>query len=589
MIFNKIFLAMKTAFYEETFDKKNVLMKYLHCALTLFVILFIVFIHNPVHASVNIFILLDNILLIVVGLICLGVSLLFAGLVFLLRRKYRFLEGILNGLLILCFINAFLFPFRVSVFDGTAVATMQDNITPLIRNIVLFLLLINVGFFFRKYLRYVSVPLILVCIIFTLHSHIGFAVTLRSDEAWREPKSREEILLSAAEFSSDKNIVVIVVDMLQGTIAEESFYKYPEYLDLFDGFTIFTRGFSSFPFSSFTQLTVQSGVEYIIESDDFREHRLASEQDSFMMDMKNIGGRVEILQLESRLFPSIHNVRYIPSSVIYGYSLGASIARLTGYWPLQLLITFDDDMEWPFHDIHPGGIEWRVKIHSIDLNNFLVDNLSVGDDMPKLLFFWNHLLHTPLAFDRHGDFLDINTSYDIGANISHALEETLFVYTQLHELFEAMKRNNVYDNSLIILVSDHGHPAGSNQEHLANFEGFEYWYRFYGNERALNMYNTAFFIKPPYSRGPAEITHDDVWTGDVRSVINHYLDNFTNDSPIDVVANIRASNPYVTVAFIPSGTGSAMFTEQASHQQVRVSNVFDIRTAFAAHSRVMYD
>jgi hypothetical protein len=562
--------------------------QYLHCSVTLFLIFFIIFVLNPVAILANsMYALSSNILLISISA-CLVASLVMSVIVFLLRRKYIYAEIILTSILLLFFINATIFPFQTAQLDGRELfAVVGDNLLPLVRNIGFFLVFIVTGLLFRMRIRFLSFVLLFICVGLTTYYHFNTLHNTRSESI--EDKSL--ILQSAATFSSSQNVIVIVMDMLQGTAAEKAFYENPEYLEIFDGFTLFTRSFSSFPFTSFTLATIQSGNLYSSDKYSAIENHDAATYDSFMTDFQNKGGRVEALALNlPQVVPSVHN---LPESIDYyeryQTAIRASIARISGYWPRSLLS----------NEIHPiqilnsiwGNIAISSKTDSVDLHRYVVDNFNVGDDTPKMLYFWNGMLHAPIIFDRFGGFnLGVYSEGQAYTELSY-IEEILYGYALLKELFETMKDNDVWDNSLILLLSDHGHATGSHIYHLSGFPDFQDGHKLNGNIRAISWYNTMLFVKPPFARGEPVISHNAAWNGDVRCIIRHYMNDFTNDSPIEVIESIRDQKPNVEVMFVPALRDNEAMSMRTSavHQHVTVTNLFEISGAFSAKSGITDD
>jgi len=591
-IYKKIHLAIKK---EDEFDN-NMRKQYLHCLLVLFTIFFIVFIFSPVSVLANVERSLDSVVLLITISLCIIISLMLSAVVVLLRKKYKYFEIIIMSILFLCFTNAVVFPFRAQILDGSELARISDDIMPLIRNVALFLLFVIIGFFARRYTRYTFLALLASCIVFTGYSHVSI---INSTPHLQSRADQEEIIQSAAEFSSYQNVVVIVMDMLQGTAAEQALLENPEYLDIFGGFTVFTRGFTSFPFTNFSMQAIKSGNEYSSEEEGISAHRIAANDDSFMMDYKNTGGRVEVLGIPIGAIPSVG----IPSVGSLNYedhpwetyitALRAAIARITGYWPSGFMVSGaekeivqDESISYLMGRFGEPLITYQLN--SLDLHRRFIEQFAVGDDEPKLLFIWNATLHAPIIFHRDGEF-NLYAYDDQDFSQWSFIEETLFGFAQLQELFELMKINNVYDNSLIIVTSDHGHHTGE-YYHIVNFEDFVDGHKHNGNVRPASFYNIPLFIKPPYAQGEAVISHNDVWNGDVRSIIRHYMENFENDSPIDAISYIRSQKPYVSVMFVPLSKSENMADVGDStvlHQQVLVSSLFELPAAFAEISGIV--
>ena len=553
---------------DETFDRKT-WQQYLHCSLILFTLLFIVFIFGPVHISRNNNTLLEVIFLCMIILSCAGVSVLLSCFVFLLRRKYKYMESILTGLLLLCFINATIIPFQATILDGRGLVTVSDDIWPVIRNILLLIFFIPISYVFRKNLRFVAVPLLIFCTAFTVYEQSSIKAILQNINESVPVQSREEILQSALTFSTGRNILVIGIDTLQGTVAEKTFLEYPNLLKDFDGFTLFTRAFTSFPFTNYSRPAIQSGNEYSSQDTDNIINELRAAEDSFMTDLKGSGVRINLFGLSLfNKFPTPTIDRFfVGPRYMYGFAAAASVARLIGYWPSNPF----------FGDIQNHML--NIKLNSIEHYKILNERFTVNSGEDKCLFFWDYTLHRPIAISKDG-----HASDPARLTLEEAvINETYFGYTQLVRLFETMKTYKVYDNTLIIIVSDHGHTDMTSKEHISFFEDFADGYKRNGNYASSAFYNAVLFIKPPNAQGKAVITHNSAWNGDVRKLVNYYYHNFYYTSPIKVEAAIRAEKPEVKVLFMPRFLSNPLYSS-AAHETVSVRSLYDIPKAFGKRS-----
>ena len=527
---------------------------YLQEILVLTAALFILFVMGPVHIASAGNIGIDGFLLIKTAVACcLIAGIIVFVLIKLLSKRYKFIEATFTAFLLLIVINAFIMPFQAGLLDGGELGLPVEDIIPLFRNVAAFLVLYFVAAKFRKNLRFIAVPIVAFA--------IGLTVFNLQSVQRADVIPQEEVIANAVNFSTDQNIVIIVADMLQGTIADYMFEEYPHLLDAFDGFTLFTRAFTSFPFTRFSRETIHSGMLYSMENPSSQEEHLrASVSDSFMSDMQQAGASVSGFHISLfGEFPSVPNFNDpTPALQLYGYTLAASIARLTGYWTPN-----------PFGG-HALDLVMADSIGSINAHNVLRENIRADDVGLKLLYFWDYTMHTPVVFSRDGN---IRSEPAARNDVNAIVDEMYFGLGQLTRLFDSMKEQGVYDNSLIIIVSDHGHGFGENIFH-EDAEAF-------GNFLPVFRYNTALFVKPPTSRGTAQISHNPAWTGDVRALVNFYHDNFENISPVDVVAEIRSINPYVGVLFAPDGMSMPeMWTSKEHHQLVSVQSLYDIPEAF---------
>jgi len=572
---------------EDDFDGKT-LWQFAHFTLVLFAMLLLISVSIPLVIATSAGTIIEAGVLSLVTLAISVISIIFGLTVFVLKWRYKYIETLLAAALSLLFINAFIFPFDAGILDG--VDTLQgigDNLFPIFRNALLFLVLAGLMIALRKQLRFLAVPLILFIAVYT-------AINFNTMHTMREQRSvaDEEAFDAVSTFSSERNIIVIALDMLQGSVVERTFTTNPELYDAFSGFTVFTRAMSSFPFTTYSQNSIQSGLVYA--SDDFlwRDANLRSYEDSFMTDMQNEGFEVNLLGTlfehhRQDLFPYVSRVVPLLQGSAYASISSAALGRLFGYWirsPISEIL-FGGEEEWKRTAF---AVYIEDMLNCIAATEMLIERASVTDEENRLLYFWNYGTHAPHVVSRDGT-LNLEpgrlTWYATAERIF--LDEAYFFFSQLARLFERMKELDVYDNSLIIIVSDHGtfFDPGVWDEHGIYMDDVDFGIGHFGNFRPIQMYNAVLMVKPPNAEGFAEITHDVAWNGDVRELINRYFENFANMSPIEVMADIRAENPEIGVLFAPAGLPLLQVSNSKEfHHILYVNSFFDIPSAFAEHS-----
>ncbi|MDL2232642.1 LTA synthase family protein [Ruminococcaceae bacterium OttesenSCG-928-L11] len=546
---------------------------YLNCALLFFTIGFIVLVFGPVHISKNNNTLLNQKLLVIISLGCAGAALILASVSLLLKKHYKYLACILTGLLILCFVNATIIPFQATILDGRDLVTMEDDLGPVVRNIVLLVFMIIASYALHEYLKKISIPLLGLCLALTMFNQYELGAFKHTDKEAIN-KQRNEIIESASGFSTDKNILIIGVDSFQGTLVERTFDQNPYLLDYFDGFTFFSRAFSSFPYTNYSRSAILSGKEYSTTDLDYMANIINAYNDSFITDMQQNGIMVNGYGVDLiGVAPSVNN--FIESKVdpkyMYGYALAASVARVAGYWPSN-----------PFF----GEVDTLIlnsKLESVKAHEILLDNFHVEASAEKCLFFWDYTLHAPVVLSQNGEVV----KQEERKNDEQALiDEITFECKQVNALFEKMKQNNVYDNTLIIILSDHGQHHGAAYRDSIGGD-FVDGNKKNGNYVKIGTYNPAILIKPPFSTGAVEISQNDLWNGDLRAILNNYILDFTDISPIELAMDARKKNPVVKVMFAESGSNENEYLYSSIyHQTVEVTSLYDIPEVFAQKSGI---
>ena len=546
------------------FNRKGIkpyLYNVMHLAFTVFTMLFIICIFNPVYLSRNTGSGLYLGILLAAAGICAVTSLIVGCLAFLLKDKYWCLEGLVLGFLLAVFIISFIFPFKTDILDGGELTAISVDASAAVRGLVIIIMCVDVGYYMRKRIRFIAFPMLIVCLALTGINYIPYE---------KSTYEYSDIIASIRTFSSEKNIFVIGIDTLQGIESEKMLVDNPDFSDAFDGFTLFARAFTGFPHTKYGKPMVTSGKIYTLPSNsNWNENRTAAIADSFLTDLQNRGARVDVLETtqNNKLFPTIYNIE--TNDTIkddYFTALAASAARVTGYWFVMGLSDKIDN-------------QLRSKLISRGYYENILTNFSVGDSEPKCLYFWDFSIHGPLAFGRDGTIKD--------RNMLLRSDEVFFEFSQLSLLFEHMKAAGVYDNSLIIITSDHGN--NQTNDFYKDVVDFPDGNKHFGSYMQLGVYNSAFFVKPPYATGKTEITYNPAWNGDVRALVNYYFDNFRNISATEVQMLVRAQNPVVDVIYVDNESRELERVSSAeTHQIIQASSLYEIGPAIAAQTGV-YD
>jgi len=294
--------------------------------------------------------------------------------------------------------------------------------------------------------------------------------------------------------SKDKpNIIIIMSDRAIGGFVKPIFDEHPQLYNQFDGFTWFPNTVS---FNGFTLMGVPpiwGGYEYTPEEMNKKDSiPLVEKHNEALMVIPKIlsetGYQVTVTD------PSYANYRWTSDVSVFdkykenNITTLNTIGRYTDLWCLQHGFysvpsagnTINRNTLWfsflkispPFirKIVYDDGRYWRTDVRLIlnyNLRNFLA-SYAVLDFLPELtkydsekpsaLLITNEATHEPM-FLQYPSYTPVITVTDKGDDIFsndihyHANSA---LYLQIGEWFEELKKNNVYDNTRIIIVSDHG-------------------------------------------------------------------------------------------------------------------------------------
>jgi hypothetical protein len=132
------------------------------------------------------------------------------------------------------------------------------------------------------------------------------------------------------------------------------------------------------------------------------------------------------------------------------------------------------------------------------------EGLHVGTDRPVAHFAHFLFTHFPINFDANCGYRGDDAAwFRAHQNVDGALAQTRCALNQFADLVSAMKRSGAYDNSLIILASDHGYqPKHYDRESIDSFtvRGHPKW--------GVGRYEPMLFIKGFHQRHD-EMAYDD--------------------------------------------------------------------------------
>jgi len=350
-----------------------------------------------------------------------------------------------------------------------------------------------------------------------------------------ESKLKNNFALNDLSFGSKQNIIFIMADMLQGSTSEQYFTMYPEEKKHFEGFTLFSRAISPFPFTNYGLPALLTGYMYGDSNhikDTAEECALKTQHSSLLTDAEDAGFYSTVI--------GIDKIKIHKNQISFSYAnplykaltlLSLSLKRVA---KKDIFVFNDSDIT----------ILIGYKKNSIDIMQKLI-KAPIGKKEKGIVFFHNMLPHCPVFFTRKKFSLspkELNvvnnmSLYKHNTNVGEYFSEMGFFFDQLTELFRHLRKIGTYDDALIIIVADHGHFIGGFRE-IYNFpgnQGFQNGYTRGPWARSANMYNPAVFIKFPYRKQDLKISHFGISNLTLRSLIKKYISNKSKNFELKTV------------------------------------------------------
>ncbi len=516
-----------------------------------------------------------------------AISMLLALIISLMSDKYyRIVLSLFKSLFIVSFVITIFFPVGSEMQDGQVRDAVLSRSQYLLNYGSYFIALCFSMYIFmsNNILKRVFTNLFILMALFSAVIFGSNVYEYYRNQANSAPNAEA---LAAAEvgmyndstdfsFGSEKNIVVIMADMLQGSTLEQFLSNNPAEKNGFEGFTLYSRAISPFPYTSYGVPAILTGDTYINgEKANQPEVLKHTQESSLLQDAVPYKYDKTVVSLTSM---TVDKDQFSFNNVIKEdpHSLQTSIYLVD----LGLKRIFKQKIISLFFTEHAIDPIMGLKINSREMMNRLAHS-TIGKSPNRLIYIHNMVPHAPTGFICKNERATENDIRAVADTVENYWLETSFFLGQVRDVLEQMKKIGVYNNSLIIITGDHGHFICNKPELYKYNVGTE---DFYGADqgpwrRAVGMYNAAILIKPPLDSEPLKISRASASTTGIRSVVQTYLrendatkvnfqDVFQKNSKIKIIVFDKdiKSNPY--------------FTADDHVEHKFEGNVADLRTVF---------
>lgn len=346
-------------------------------------------------------------------------------------------------------------------------------------------------------------------------SSVGLGVFANS-LADKERREGIEIKKAFLELGTRSNVIVLLLDSFTGFRMVEIFDERPDLKENFEGFTLYPKAIApalNTPAGSSIVLT--GDMEYALNEVEEGLRNSKSLENSFMADAKHLGfetAYISVLEVDNKQIPS-HNERAFfvsqasenkQGSRAYFEFLTISLARVVPKHISDYLGTLSNRI---FQD--PNAMETELEVLNRLSNpaisrplrsklafEYFVDGLYVGHKEKKAIYFLSKMSHPEWNFTESGQF-KLKAGWQ---------SSSIFVVNEVSRFLKKLKALDSYDNSLLIIASDHGlMPV---------------------KDRAFKFpseFNPLIMVKPIAANDEVKISDMTVWLGDVASTVRDHL------------------------------------------------------------------
>ena len=364
----------------------------------------------------------------------------------------------------------------------------------------------------------------------------------------REAPSFKRYSVSEEEkfvFSQAENVIILILDNFQSDYFYELIQEEPRYREVFEGFTYFRNSTGGFPktYASIALLLTGNFYDNSIPIQNFLKESFTSES-SIPKVLKQEGYKVELYPHPNR---TIYLHKDIASNVINRVNSFDDLLTQTGLlvrlsffrsFPhffkrplyerfLYFLLRFSPDKTLAHNPVfgESGKVKDRENIfprealglHDVKFICRILSDSEVKEKMPLFKFYHLNGAHTPFILDEN---FEVHKKKDTYENYRKQAKASV----KMTEMFlNKLKELGIYDNSLIIVMGDHGAGYRVSEKALESLKedtGIE----INNNEdevsgKVIGSALPLLLVKPFKEKGDLEISDSPVSTADIPETV----------------------------------------------------------------------
>ena len=394
---------------------------------------------------------------------------LFYTIIYFINKKFSNKLGFFNVVLIISFICFFVLyihgNFLSSILprlDGTSIDWSLYNTEKIIS--LLILLAITIPYIFCcikfKFDKVINISKMITLYILVV-LFIGFIPALCNSEIYTNRKVLFVSNKNINNISSNKNFLILLLDAVDSRTFYEAIND-SEYKDLFNDFTYYPDTLSMYPFTRDSIPQILSGKVNHNEMDFTTYYNNAMDTSPLIDKLDELDYDINIYDIDLKWYTEKANLasnlgEYTDSFANICYAKNETKYILFRYLPFFLKQYSQID----YFNLHSCKVDYNSDAFSVDnihYNNSVINNeLEVS---PENYFSFIHIdgAHTPFDLDEN-----LNQIKD-GTYMQKVKASLKITYNYL----ERLKQTGVYDNSVIIVMADHGFGDGNNWQYRTN-------------------------------------------------------------------------------------------------------------------------
>jgi len=458
-----------------------------------------------------------NILLINLGVELIVVGLLFLGFKFFPKVKIYKLEILLNVLLLGLIFNTYCFPLDTGVISGFALTNFHSfysvTVGRFLLDISIACCIVVICYFLMKKQKFSLYLAIILCglnVWLVLYNTVKERkIVFAEGNSYQKETSPEldKVVYDNHSFSKNKpNVIYIVADMFNSEYISQISEEMDNFNEVFEGFTWYKDTLSIsgwtntslpalFAGSYYEPLKMLERGEPVLDATDKAMEKMKENYESAGFRFSYVGD----LGVESGMPP--YTPYYCDRN---GIRLESNISKrklltvlpIFNMSPVLIKKYIYNNGSWL---IYSRKLEYEFNrenaLKSLSYLALLPEISSSNSDRSNFLFFRTELSHTPYGIDKNGNLIgdyypdETEKSFVSSKAAYYSGKKTIEL---LADYFMWLKENDLYDNTLIVVCSDHGNNCFDNGIPTNSDE----------NPLWKSRANALFMIKPINSKIP---------------------------------------------------------------------------------------
>ena len=343
-----------------------------------------------------------------------------------------------------------------------------------------------------------------------------------------------------------KNVVLVVADMFSGGYMERILAECPEYREKLSGFTWHRNMLAAATETATSMPSIFAGEEYLplamnamSGTGDEKVNRAAStlfrqaEEKGYKVSVVNgssaylagatLGGTANSeLEPYEQYWEKVRNIKSDSNRKVNQPHLFAMLTMFQGA-PYFLKPVIYNDGGWLIFS--KVALFWYVRTHVFSEYSFqdllpeISNTKAVGNTFK---YFHSCFTHIPYGIGEDGNLVDFNSQYPDQEHKSFIFGESAYYSAKkfislMVAYTDWLKATGLYDNTAIILVSDHGNDYSENNPLTP--EGIESVLP----RDTFNRLNSLFLVKPAGASGAVRVDNTFASNGDIHAAIQRAL------------------------------------------------------------------